>query len=91
MFQDNKVVHFGYWSEGASDGRHRKLALSIIKEAVRNTRERDVSSDELTQSLNYLEKQDTRSAPYKNFRKGLEITDPMERFLALVRAYRGMI
>jgi hypothetical protein len=88
------VTHFGLWAEERADICGQQDAFAILSRAVKNSPNEDVRSDELDDALAYLERYCVRSRPFVDFRNGLGIADPVQRFHALkdaaLRIARGL-
>jgi hypothetical protein len=77
------TVYFGLGQEESADLFGQHDAWGILTKAVKATVENDVRSQELEDALCYLSRYAVRKRPFTDFRNGLSVADPAQRFMAL--------
>lgn len=81
-----KVVHFGLWAEEGADTHGKMDAIRILERAALGTADKDMRSDDVEDALQYLRQFNTREQPFRDFREGLGLRDPMQRAHAVRHA-----
>lgn len=77
------VAHFGLWAEEAADDFGARDAWALLCEAVRRCPCEDITLDNrVANALAWFEQRMVRKQSVRNFRKALDVHDPMQRFFA---------
>ena len=65
-------------------------ALAVIEAVLHETKDRDVRCENLSDALSFLEAQATRTWPFHQYRRALEMPDPVMRFQNLNAAINAV-
>lgn len=77
------VAHFGLWAEESADQLGNRDAWAILCDAVRQCTTKDLREvGRVEEALQWFERRLCRPRPVEDFRKALDICDPMQRYFA---------
>lgn len=85
------VAHFGLWADEAADRYGDRDAWNILCDAIKRCTTEDIrDASQVSEALVWFEKKLSRPRPVKDFRKALEIIDPVQRFFAAQAALKTL-
>lgn len=86
-----RVQYFGWWADESDDHYSKIEALRILKTVPERCIEEDCRNKEVLDALTSLERFSIRTAPIYNFRKALDIENPLDRYEKVKMAFQAIV